>query len=496
MKISKIIAGICSVCLVVGSGVLAMSASDSTYADKIDISDITLPTMEPDKFYESFYKFKLKNDGTYEISEFIYDSSIEFRPTSMELFIPSSYKSKPVTSIGNRAFNTNCADVITSITIPSSITSIGDYAFWMCKFTECTIPSSVKHIGIGAFDDTPWLTKKRAENPLVIVNNILVDATTVKGNVTLPNTLTSITPYAFYKNSYLTGVTIPSSIKSIGESTFEYCTSLKSISIPSSVTEIGDTAFAFCESLTGTLTIPGNVKKIGFRSFWCCENLNKIVIQYGLTEIPSLTFGICKNVTDISLPSSITKIGDRAFTENHSLESIIIPESVSEIGQEYFSYNYKLNSATIKNPNCMIYDNANVFRSGAVLYGYKDSTTQKYAEKYERKFVALDSSLPTAPGTTSDCKNDSNTGNNKNDNYKLGDANFDGNVDAIDASLVLTAYANIATGKDSGFTDIQKLAIDVNKDSEINALDASSILGYYAYTATGGKISMKDFMAK
>lgn len=126
----------------------------------------------------------------------------------------------------------------------------------------------------------PWLTKKRAENPLVIVNNIFVDATTVKGNVTLPNTLTSITPYVFYKNSYLTGVTIPSSIKSIGESTFEYCTSLKSISISSSVTEIGDTAFAFCESLTGTLTIPGNVKKIGFRSFWCCENLNKIVIQY------------------------------------------------------------------------------------------------------------------------------------------------------------------------------------------------------------------------
>lgn len=65
----------------------------------------------------------------------------------------------------------------------------------------------------------PWLTKKRAENPLVIVNNIFVDATTVKGNVTLPNTLTSITPYVFYKNSYLTGVTIPSSIKSIGEST-------------------------------------------------------------------------------------------------------------------------------------------------------------------------------------------------------------------------------------------------------------------------------------
>lgn len=117
MKISKIIAGICSVCFVVGSGVLAMSASDSTYADKIDISDITLPTMEPDKFYESFYKFKLKNDGTYEISEFIYDSSIEFRPTSMELFIPSSYKSNPVTSIGNRAFNKNCTDVITSITI-------------------------------------------------------------------------------------------------------------------------------------------------------------------------------------------------------------------------------------------------------------------------------------------------------------------------------------------------------------------------------------------
>lgn len=82
-----------------------------------------------------------------------------------------------------------------------------------------------------------------------------------------------------------------------------------------------------------------------------------------------------------------------------------------------------------------------------------------------------------------------------NNNYKLGDVNFDGAVNALDASLVLTAYANTATGKDSGFTDIQKIVGDVNKDNDINALDASNILSYYAYTATGGDKSFEDFLA-
>ena len=66
----------------------------------------------------------------------------------------------------------------------------------------------------------------------------------------------------------------------------------------------------------------------------------------------------------------------------------------------------------------------------------------------------------------------------------LGDVNNDGNINAVDASTVLSYYAMISTNKDGGFDDAQKAAADVNHDSLINAVDASCILSYYAYTST------------
>jgi hypothetical protein len=72
----------------------------------------------------------------------------------------------------------------------------------------------------------------------------------------------------------------------------------------------------------------------------------------------------------------------------------------------------------------------------------------------------------------------------KENTYNLGDVNNDGKVNAVDASEVLTYYANISTNKEGGFTDTQKLAADVNNDGLINAVDASCILSYYAYLST------------
>lgn len=76
----------------------------------------------------------------------------------------------------------------------------------------------------------------------------------------------------------------------------------------------------------------------------------------------------------------------------------------------------------------------------------------------------------------------------------MGDVNFDGTIDAIDASLVLTDYAETATGKSGSFSDVQKIAADVDENTENNALDASYILSYYAYKATGGKSDIMDYL--
>jgi hypothetical protein len=96
-----------------------------------------------------------------------------------------------------------------------------------------------------AFDGTPWLEAQQKKNPLVIVNNILIDGKICKGEVTVPDGVTSIGDYAFFDCTSLSSVTIPNSVTSIGWYAFCDCTSLTSVTIPDSVTSIGPSAFGF-----------------------------------------------------------------------------------------------------------------------------------------------------------------------------------------------------------------------------------------------------------
>jgi len=129
--------------------------------------------------------------------------------------IPSS-----VTSIGNYAFYS--CDALESITIPSSVTHIGNYAFgWCDSIVSIIIPSGVTHIGIGAFIQCNSLT-----------------------TITIPNGVTSIGNDAFYDCDALESITIPNSVTEIGSDAFSYCPALNSVTIPESVTELGDNPFA------------------------------------------------------------------------------------------------------------------------------------------------------------------------------------------------------------------------------------------------------------
>ena len=145
---------------------------------------------------------------------------------------------------------------MTSVTIPNSVTSIGNGAFSGCfGLTSVTIPNSVTSIGEYAFSDCSSLT-----------------------SVTIGNSVTSIGKSAFYKCKGLTSVTIPNSVTSIGERAFYDCTSLTSVTIPNSVTSIGNEAFYNCTSLT-SVTIPNSVTSIGNSAFNYCTKLTSIFIE-------------------------------------------------------------------------------------------------------------------------------------------------------------------------------------------------------------------------
>ncbi|MDE5991659.1 MAG: leucine-rich repeat protein, partial [Oscillospiraceae bacterium] len=369
---------------------------------------------------------------------------------SVNIYLPQSYKGKPVTSIGNRAFNTNNFDYITgTVNIPSSITSIGSYAFWMCNFTDCNIPESVTSIGTQAFDDTPWLDNMRKQNPVVIVNNILVDAKTVSGDVVLPDTLTRIPRNSFYENELVTSVTIPNSVTVIEPYAFYKCSSLEKVNIPESITEIGEWTFGHCKKLGGALTIPSNIKTIGNAAFWSCQELTAVNIQNGVAYIGDNAFKFCTSVVDVSIPDSVKTIGEFAFSENHKLNNIVIPAGVDLIGQGCFRYDYTLDSVKIMNSKCEIYDADDTFPSLTVIYGYENSTAHNYAKKYDRKFESLGES--PAP------------------NGIIGDVNGDATVDSSDAAAVLVDYSFTSTGKSSTLTDAQKAAADIDKDGKIDS---------------------------
>ena len=215
--------------------------------------------------------------------------------------------------LGNSVFK-GCS-VLTSLTIPSSVTSIGLWAFEGCSgLTSLIIPSSVTSIERSAFKDCSGLT-----------------------SLTIPSSVTEIGKSVFEGCSGLTSLTIPSSVTEIGESAFKGCSGLTSLIIPSSVTSIGSYVFENCSGLT-SITIPSSVTEIGGAAFKGCSSLINLYykidekietyLRYGHLYI-NVKCGIeyylnDKKITSVAIPSTITKLGEYAFQNCRDLTSVYV----------------------------------------------------------------------------------------------------------------------------------------------------------------------------
>ena len=238
--------------------------------------------------------------------------------------------------IGNNAF-AYCYS-LTSITIPSGVTSIGNSAISYCySLTSVIIPSSVTSIGSSAFSSCYYLTNVTIPSTVTSIGDSVFYYCQSLTNVTIPSTVTSIGNNAFYACYSLTGITIPSGVTSIGNSTFGSCRSFTGIIIPSGVTSIGDSAFSSCQSLT-SVTIPSTVTSIDSSAFTACHSLSSITIPNGVTSIGTTAFQNCYSLPSITIPSSVTSIGNNAFQNCYGVKEYhVLPTTVPTGGTTMFN---------------------------------------------------------------------------------------------------------------------------------------------------------------
>lgn len=267
------------------------SAEDST--DDVNTADASVP---------KGLKYKADNDGNITITG--------FKSKAKSLTIPAEIDGKPVTAIGEAAFQENTT--LEKIVIPEGVESIGDMAFYDCEnLSDITIPSTVQDFGMMAFIESAWLNNKVAENHYVVVNDVLVSANYVVGTATVPDGVKRIGSGAF-AGALVFSVKIPDSVTQIDTGAFMLCMALYRITIPASVESIGDAAFSMCFSLESVDIKPG-VKTIGEAAF------------------------VATSLKTVKIPESVESVGNSAFSLCDSLKTVIISKSVKTIGTEAFA---------------------------------------------------------------------------------------------------------------------------------------------------------------
>ena len=479
MRHKRLISLLVAVCMMITmlplSAVTAFAADTSTVHEANDGEGI----------YR--YAYKENEDGeTVTITEFLGPVD-PANPGPYDIDIPEKLDGYTVTGLGKDSFSIDDLysplyeihhTKIHSVTIPQSVTSIGDSAFAGCKkLDSLTINDAATSIGRRAFAECPLTTTlELGENITTIGNSAFYDCRGLK-NVTIPQSVTSIGDSAFGECSSLETLSLGENIKTIGDSAFYHCINLgkddlTSVTIPQSVTSIGKDAFRFCNNMK-SLTINGAIESMGARAFAGCISLKTLSLGENIKRIGHFAFADCSSLTNVTIPQSVTSIGNYVFRYCTLLKNVTIPEKVTTIGLGTFSYCKQLEYI-------MLPAGLTSFRDS--LEGCPDGNPNG-AIYYKNYKAAADALL---------ADNDDNS--NIDDNDKLKKRNFlylcKVTFDANGGSL--TGYDEVPVYRTEKITDTK--ANDL-KATDLDAINAPTRTGYNFtgwYTEDGNLFNVKD----
>ncbi len=307
------------------------------------------------------YKYSLDKDGNATITG--YSGSVS------ALAIPQTIDGHKVVAIGNSAFEGTC---LVNVTIPDTVTDIGDYAFENCKqlssvqlsnslvslghdvFLSCTsltsirIPKSLESVSIfygGPFKDCSALQNVELESGMTKIPNDLFKGCPGFTTITIPDTVTEIGEDAFaYTN--LTSIIIPDTVTDIGNYAFSGCTELKDVTLPNIRKNIVAGMFENCTSLE-KIVLPETVTAIRPDAFKGCTALKDITWSKALENIESCAFQNCSALTDVTIPDSVKSIGYGVFSDCSALSAVTLPDGVKELGGQLFNNCDALTTVTI-----------------------------------------------------------------------------------------------------------------------------------------------------
>ena len=344
------------------------------------------------------YAYTVNTDGTATITNFLgpVDSVKTHAPYDIE--IPTELGGIRVTGLGRRSFSTDdhyspLYDIhhtqIQSVTIPESVTSIGDSAFAGChNLDSVTINDAATSIGNRAFTECPLTTTLSLGKKITTIGDEAFYDCRGLTSVTIPPSVTSIGKKAFLQCIHLKtlsfGENIKTNIETIGDDAFYYCIELESVTIPQSVTSIGNDAFGQCHDLQ-SLTIKDAATSIGHRAFLGCTSLETISLGENIKTIGYHAFNSCTsiNLTNVTIPENVTTIRPGTFDYCTHLEYIMLPAGLT-------SFQDSLKGCPAGNPNGAIYYKNYKAAADALLADNDDNSNIDANDKLrKRNFLYL-----------------------------------------------------------------------------------------------------------